>query len=178
MRALDDFCNFIAVCCLANDENVLFKGEDFPQSVTKKSVVISDYDFNRSHGQFLPRRMQLLCYRRKITRISGEWQLYDISSGTGLRPESYFMQKYGLKATEKSYLKHIELTQWSRYLTTLPAYSDFHGGKMKNLLSVSALALASLSLLMASCSTQEEMAPKPAPKPAAPAAPAPPAEAK
>jgi|SRR5262245_39293311 len=49
---------------------------------------------------------------------------------------------------------------------------------MKNLLSVGALALASLSLLMSSCSTQEEMAPKPAPKPAAPAAPAPPAEAK
>lgn len=42
---------------------------------------------------------------------------------------------------------------------------------MKKLLSASALAIASLSLLMSSCSTQEEMASKPAPKPApAPAA--------
>ena len=48
---------------------------------------------------------------------------------------------------------------------------------MKNLLSASALAIASMSLVMSSCSTQEEMAPKPAPKPAAPAAPAPAAKA-
>ena len=48
---------------------------------------------------------------------------------------------------------------------------------MKNLLSASALAIASMSLVMSSCSTQEEMASKPAPKPAAPAAPAPAAKA-
>lgn len=48
---------------------------------------------------------------------------------------------------------------------------------MKNLLSASALAIASMSLVMSSCSTQEEVAPKPAPKPAAPAAPAPAAKA-
>ena len=42
---------------------------------------------------------------------------------------------------------------------------------MKKLLSASALAIASMSLIMSSCSTQEEMASKPAPKPApAPAA--------
>jgi hypothetical protein len=37
---------------------------------------------------------------------------------------------------------------------------------MKKLLSASALAIASLSLVMSSCSTQEEMASKPAPAPA------------
>src|SRR5262245_4198058 len=42
---------------------------------------------------------------------------------------------------------------------------------MKNLLSAGALAIAAMSLIMSSCSSQEEMAPKPAPKPApAPAA--------
>ena len=47
---------------------------------------------------------------------------------------------------------------------------------MKKLLSASALAIASMSLIMSSCSTQEEMASKPAPKPAP--APAEKAEAK
>lgn len=37
---------------------------------------------------------------------------------------------------------------------------------MKNLVSASALAIASMSLLLSSCATQEEMAPKPAPAPA------------
>ena len=45
---------------------------------------------------------------------------------------------------------------------------------MKNFFSTSALAIASMSLLLASCSTQEETAPKPAAAPAA----APAAEAK
>ncbi|HWP23677.1 MAG TPA: hypothetical protein VNM15_05775 [Candidatus Binatia bacterium] len=37
---------------------------------------------------------------------------------------------------------------------------------MKNLVSASALAIASVSLLLSSCATQEEMTPKPAPAPA------------
>lgn len=37
---------------------------------------------------------------------------------------------------------------------------------MKNLVSASALAIASMSLFLSSCATQEEMAPKPAPAPA------------
>ena len=49
---------------------------------------------------------------------------------------------------------------------------------MKKLLSASALAIASMSLIMSSCSTQEEMASKPAPKPAPAPAPAAKAEAK
>ena len=36
---------------------------------------------------------------------------------------------------------------------------------MKSLVSASALAIASMSLLLSSCATQEEMAPKPAPAP-------------
>jgi len=43
--------------------------------------------------------------------------------------------------------------------------------------AVGTIAVASLMLGLAACSTQEEMAPKPAPKPAAPAAPAPEAKA-
>lgn len=50
---------------------------------------------------------------------------------------------------------------------------------MKHLLSITGVAALSLMFLMAACSTQDEMAPKPAPKPAAPApAPAAKAEAK
>lgn len=49
---------------------------------------------------------------------------------------------------------------------------------MKNLLSASAIAVAAMSLVMWSCSSQEEMAPKPAPKPAPAPAPAAKAEAK
>ena len=43
--------------------------------------------------------------------------------------------------------------------------------------AVGTIAVASLMFGLAACSTQEEMAPKPAPKPAAPAAPAPEAKA-
>jgi hypothetical protein len=49
----------------------------------------------------------------------------------------------------------------------------FHGGKMKSLLSVTAIAAVSAMVALSSCSTQEEMAPKPAPAPAASAAPKP-----
>ena len=50
---------------------------------------------------------------------------------------------------------------------------------MKNLFPVTGVAALSMIFVMAACSTQEEMAPKPAPKPAAPApAPAAKAEAK
>ena len=48
---------------------------------------------------------------------------------------------------------------------------------MNNLISVTGVAAVSLTLMLSACSTQEEMAPKPAPKPAAPAAPAPAAKA-
>ena len=48
---------------------------------------------------------------------------------------------------------------------------------MKNLISVMSVATASAMLMFSACSTQEEMAPKAAPKPAAPAAPAPAAKA-
>ncbi len=44
---------------------------------------------------------------------------------------------------------------------------------MKNLASVSGVALLAMSLGFIACSSQEEMAPKPAPKPAAPAPAAP-----
>jgi hypothetical protein len=54
----------------------------------------------------------------------------------------------------------------------------FHGGKMKSLLSVTGVAAVSAMLALSSCSTQEEMAPKPAPAPAASAAPKPAPEAK
>lgn len=47
---------------------------------------------------------------------------------------------------------------------------------MKNLFPVTGVAALSMMFVMAACSTQEEMAPKPAPKPAAPA-PAPAAKA-
>jgi hypothetical protein len=51
--------------------------------------------------------------------------------------------------------------------------------RMKNLLPVSGVAALAVMFLVAACSTQEEMASKPAPKPAAPApAPAAKAEAK
>jgi hypothetical protein len=48
---------------------------------------------------------------------------------------------------------------------------------MKNLVSFIGVAAASAMLTVSGCSTQEEMASKPAPKPAAPAAPAPAAKA-
>ena len=49
---------------------------------------------------------------------------------------------------------------------------------MKNSWLASAFTIASMSLLISSCSTQEEMAPKAAPKPAPPPAPAAKAEVK
>jgi hypothetical protein len=52
-----------------------------------------------------------------------------------------------------------------------------YGGKMKSLLSVTGIAAVSIMFALSACSTQEEVAPKPAPKPAAPA-PAPAPEAK
>ncbi|HEV8719445.1 MAG TPA: hypothetical protein VGW77_02250 [Candidatus Binatia bacterium] len=48
---------------------------------------------------------------------------------------------------------------------------------MKSLLSVTGIAAVSIMFALSACSTQEEVAPKPAPKPAAPA-PAPAPEAK
>jgi hypothetical protein len=52
-----------------------------------------------------------------------------------------------------------------------------YGGTMNKLVSASGLAVVAISLTFASCSTQEDMAPKPAPKPAT-AAPAAKTEAK
>jgi hypothetical protein len=48
---------------------------------------------------------------------------------------------------------------------------------MNNLIAVTGVSAVALTLMFSACSTQEEMAPKPAPKPVAPAAPAPAAKA-
>jgi hypothetical protein len=60
-------------------------------------------------------------------------------------------------------------------------FVEIYGGNMKNVFPVTGVAAASLLLVFSACSTQEEVAPKPAPAPAAKAeakAPAAKAEAK